>query len=141
MLPRIVTSDLLDALLRLLATPSSVARSSAGLLRCKPPCRPHSGYPLRYGTRYITLPRFLRQAVSFFFLWLSNHLPYHKYISVVATNGSIWSEPKSGNLVERQSIPARYAPLLPFIHLITLLIFCTERGTPSSTRAPRQRTR
>src|ERR1700677_1577453 len=78
------------------------------------------------------------------FLWLSNHLPYHKYISVVAANGSIWSEPKSGNFVESQSIPARYAPLMPFItspHPITLLIFCTERGAPSSTRAPRQRTR
>jgi hypothetical protein len=71
MLPRIVTSNLLNALLRLLVDPGSVARSSAGPLRCKPPCR--SGYPLRYGTRYIILPRFLRQAVSFFFLWLNNH--------------------------------------------------------------------
>ena len=66
MLPRIVTSNFLDALLRPLVTPPSAAGSSAGPLRCKPPCRPRLGFPLRYGTRYITLHLFLRQAVRFF---------------------------------------------------------------------------
>lgn len=131
-------SIFLDAVLRLLLAPPAIVVGDS--LRSNPLCRPRSELPLRYGTRYITLPHFLRQAVSAFFL---------SRLSVTFTINTLVSlqqmvrfgqNPGQGTLLNASQF---LLGTCHTIHSITsLLIFCTEkRGASCPTRASRQRTR